>query len=395
MHSPIQDLEVGATQFCPSQVAPSGQMTVCSTLDTSAKCVSVTLAMDTAAVCCRYSPWVSISMLDDSRPTSDLTSTTSSYTGGYSVRVRSGHTPWKQSTHRVASQNRITWDRGIADAYTIANTRNMSPGASVVYRWWIVMMANGYVAAWHAESCVRLHLAVVSSGQSVHGRHCERFPGEYVPMAHSRTSGPPRHSYPGAHGEHALMSDCVPAPHRRHSPLTSMNPSTHVQLSASTHSDFPPSHSESGRHCLHMAAPWAANMSAGHDSWCAFPRQYSPAGHAAHRPPSTNTVPAAHGAHTPPAIFTHPRSHTHSSSDDAPTDRVCENATHGTHAPFCEYVSTAHCRSCDPLHSYPAGHARHESTMNHDPTAHPSHPYWWGLSQKQSPSHPDPRELVV
>jgi hypothetical protein len=170
-----------------------------------------------------------------------------------------------------------------------------------------------------------------------------------------------------------------------------MNPLTHEQLPASTH---PPAHSESGRHRVQIAAPRGEYMSAGHGSWCDFPRQYSPASHGTHALLSLNTVPAAHGLHTP-RDFIHPRSHTHSVSDAAPVPAVCANATHPTHRPACEYVSAAHSRSCEPSHSYPAGHARHASPMNHDPAAHPSHPFRCALSQKQSPSQPDPATFVV
>ena len=67
----------------------------------------------------------------------------------------------KIKKNHLPSQNLTTWVLGTDDAYTMANTRNCS-SMSVVNRWWMVMMANGYVAAAHAESWVWLQRVAVT-----------------------------------------------------------------------------------------------------------------------------------------------------------------------------------------------------------------------------------------
>jgi len=68
---------------------------------------------------------------------------------------------------------------------------------SVVNRWWMVMMANGYVAAAHAESWVWLQRAAVTCGL----RSCQTGDLENPANPKQRTS---------SHSEHRVQAERFP-----------------------------------------------------------------------------------------------------------------------------------------------------------------------------------------
>jgi len=103
----------------------------------------------------------------------------------------------KIKKNHLPSQNLTTWVLGTDDAYTMANTRNCS-SMSVVNRWWMVMMANGYVAAAHAESWVWLQRVAVTWVARLSDREF------------GTPSQPPKTTRTSSHSEHRVQAERFP-----------------------------------------------------------------------------------------------------------------------------------------------------------------------------------------